>query len=177
MSIKEIVLAGTPQLRVPTHNANPAWFGSYAAQELVQDLLDTMKAMNGVGLAAPQIGVALRVLVYGFEHSPRYPTQASVPVTVMVNPEIISKSEHLTSMYEGCLSLPNVRGLVPRHEWIEVRAYDQQGNSIQRKIEGFEARIIQHELDHLDSKVFPEAMTDLKTLGITSALQAAKICP
>jgi len=177
MSVKEIVLAGNPLLRIATETVDETWFTSNAAEELIETLFETMHAANGVGLAAPQIGVALRVLVYGFEKNTRYPEHASIPLSVMVNPEILAKSELKASLYEGCLSLPNIRGLVPRYDWIEVRFQDHEGHWFQRKIHGFEARIIQHEIDHLDSKLFPEAMTDLTTLGITSALREAKICP
>ncbi len=175
MAIKNIVLAGTPQLRHIAVNVSPDWFDSFTSKTLIEDLFATMKARNGVGLAAPQIGIDLRILVYGFQTNPRYPDQDPVPLTLMVNPEVIQKSPDFVYLYEGCLSLPEIRGLVPRHEWIEVKAQDGKGVVFQKRYSGFEARIIQHELDHLDGKLYPERMDNMRTLGVTAALRDAGI--
>ena len=175
MTIKNIVLAGTPQLRHIAVNVSPDWFDSYTTKTLIDDLFATMKARQGVGLAATQIGIDLRILVYGFQTNARYPDQDPVPLTLMVNPEIIQKSAEMVYLYEGCLSLPEIRGLVPRHEWIEVKSYDAKGQESQKRYTGFEARIIQHELDHLDGKLYPERMDNMRTLGVTAALKEAGI--
>ena len=173
MTVKDIVLAGTPQLRQIAKSINSQWFGTNDAISLIAELFDTMKARNGVGLAAPQIGVSLRVIVYGFQVNSRYPDQDPVPLTLMVNPKIIEGSKDLIYLYEGCLSLPEIRGFVPRHEWIEIQAQDEKGQLFQKRYEGFEARIIQHEIDHLDGRLYPERMDNMRTLGITSALKEA----
>lgn len=173
MTIKNIVLAGTPQLRHIAKAVNTQWFGTNQAKALIEELFETMKARQGVGLAAPQIGESLRVIVYGFQTNARYPDQAPVPLTLMVNPKIIQASPDVIYLYEGCLSLPEVRGLVPRHEWIEVQAQDEKGHMFQNRYQGFEARIIQHEIDHLDGKIYPERMDNMRTLGISSALKEA----
>lgn len=173
MSLHNIILAGTPQLRQPAHAVTTGWFGSKEAKILIEDLFATMKARQGVGLAAPQINVPLRVIVYGFDVNARYPDQAPVPLTLMVNPKVIQVSQEKIYLYEGCLSLPEVRGLVPRHEWIEVEAQNEKGTPFQKRYEGFEARIIQHEIDHLEGKLYPERMDNMRTLGITAALKEA----
>lgn len=176
MAIKNIVLAGTPQLRHITQLVPQEWFGTPQLNEMIHTLFETMKARKGVGLAASQIGVEYRLMVYGFDSPhPRYPDQDPVPLTLMINPQIISKSPEIIYLYEGCLSIPELRGLVPRHEWIEVKFQDKDGNAHQKRATGFEARIIQHETDHLDGKLFPERMDNMRTLGITAALRDAGV--
>lgn len=173
MTIKNIIVAGTPQLRQPAQSVPATWFGTKEATILIEDLFTTMQARQGVGLAAPQINVPLRILVYGFEVNARYPDQAPVPLNLMINPKIIQTSEEKIYLYEGCLSLPEIRGLVPRHAWIEVVAQDKNGNPFQNRYQGFEARIIQHEMDHLEGKLYPERMDNMRTLGVTAALREA----
>jgi peptide deformylase len=173
MTIKNIILAGTPQLRQLSQPVPQEWIGSEEINQLIAELFGTMKARQGVGLAAPQINVPLRVLTYGFQINTRYPDQDPVPLTLMINPEILTTSEDKIYLYEGCLSFPEVRGLVPRYEWIQVRAQNEKGEWFENRYQGFEARIIQHEVDHLDGKLYPERMDNLRTLGITSALREA----
>jgi peptide deformylase len=173
MAIKNIILAGTPLLRQIAPNVDPSWFNTTVAEQLVDDLIATMKAREGVGLAAPQIGVSLRLFAYGFEINSRYPDQNPVPLNIFFNPEIIKASDDMIYLYEGCLSVPQIRGLVPRHAWLEIRAQDIHGNWFEKRLENFEARIFQHELDHLNGKIFPERMDNLRTLGVTSALREA----
>lgn len=175
MQIPSIVLAGDPLLREQTALFDQQLFNSAKAQKMIDTLFATMKANNGAGLAAPQIGLPYQVLVYGFDHNPRYPDQASVPLTVMFNPLVINKSESTIELYEGCLSLPEVRGLVPRYEWIEVQSQNFNGETVSKKYQGFEARIIQHEIDHLNGTLFPERVANLKTLGMTQALRRAGV--
>jgi len=177
MSQPKILLAGNPQLRIPSKRVKSNDFHTTALSDLIDLLFQTMKQTNGVGLAAIQINVPLRVIVYGFDHNPRYPNEGPVPKTVLLNPEIVKRSDTIIHSYEGCLSLPDVRGLVPRHDWIEVQGLGHDGQLINKKVTGFEARIIQHEIDHTHGELFPDKMTDMKTLGITSALQEAGVIP
>ncbi len=176
MTVKNIVLAGTPSLRQASQPVDAQWFGTHDAKTLIHDLFDTMKARLGVGLAAPQIGVNLRVFIYGFEKAhERYPDQKPVPLTIMINPKIVAASAEKEYLYEGCLSVPDVRGLVPRHDWVEVQAQHENGQYFQKRYEGFEARIIQHEFAHIEGKLFCDYMDDMRTLGITSALRESGI--
>jgi peptide deformylase len=177
MPTQPIVLAGNLQLRGENSPIDEQLFNSLKAQNMVDTLLATMKANNGAGLAAPQVGLSYQLLVYGFDHNPRYPDQASVPLTVMFNPKIIRHSENVIEIYEGCLSLPDLRGSVPRYESIEIQAQNIKGESFTKTYHGFEARIIQHEIDHLNGTLFPERVKNLKTLGMTTALRKAGIIP
>lgn len=173
MNIQNIVLAGTPILRHIAQPVKENWFGSNEAKDLLETLFATMKARQGAGLAAPQINIPLRVLVYGFQTNTRYPDQDPVPFNVLINPEIVARSVEKIYLYEGCLSLPELRGFVPRHEWVEIRFQDPDGGWQQHRVTGFEARIVQHEIDHLDGKLYPERMDNMRTLGITAALKEA----
>lgn len=164
MNIKEITLAGNPILkRVSDPIEN---FSDPLLHQLILDLFDTMKAHQGAGLAAPQIGVSKRVIVYGFTHNPRYPKEKPIPDTVLINPEIIEYSRETEEYYEGCLSLTNLRGLVARSKSIVYKARLPSGEIIQKETEGFEARIIQHEIDHLDGILFPSKMKDMRSLAM-----------
>ena len=139
-------------------------------RELLRDMRDTMEALSGVGLAAPQIGVGLRVVIFGTPpdqdggQNPRYPDAGEVPYTVLINPVITPLSEHREEGWEGCLSLPGLRGVVPRFLHIRYQGYDEYGSLIDRTVSGFHARVVQHECDHLAGKVFLDRMPDLLTL-------------
>lgn len=167
MSVREILRMGDPRLlRV----AEPVTeFGS-ALEALLVDLFDTMEAAGGVGLAAPQIGVDLQLVVFGFERSERYPEAPAVPRTILANPVIEPLSEETAEGWEGCLSVPGLRGLVPRFERIRYRGQDESGAPIDRVAEGFHARVVQHECDHLIGRLYPTRMTDLTKLGFTDVL-------
>ncbi|MFN5049959.1 peptide deformylase [Roseateles sp.] len=168
MAVREILKMGDPRLlRV----AQPVReFGTPALRELVADMLDTMKAANGAGLAAPQIGVDLRLVIFGFERNERYPEAPPVPMTVLINPEITPQSELLEEGWEGCLSVPGLRGVVPRHASIRYRGFDPEGQPIDRLAEGFHARVVQHECDHLDGLLYPMRVRDFSRFGFTSVL-------
>ena len=168
MAVREILRMGDPRLlRV----AQPVReFGTPELQALVADMFDTMAAANGAGLAAPQIGVDLQVVIFGFEHSERYPEAPAVPRTVLVNPLVTPLPGDLVEGWEGCLSVPGLRGLVPRHERVRYRGFDLDGQPIEREAEGFHARVVQHECDHLIGRLYPTRMTDLSKLGFTSVL-------
>jgi len=145
-------------------------FNSPELQTLLTDMFDTMEALDGAGLAAPQIGVSLRVVIFGVESNPRYPEAEAVPTTVLINPEIEVLDETTEEGWEGCLSVPGLRGLVPRHLKIRYRGVDQYGHSIERTASGFHARVVQHEVDHLDGVLYPMRINDLHSFGYEDVL-------
>lgn len=145
-------------------------FDTQALHGLVYDLIDTMRAANGAGLAAPQIGVDLQVVLFGFDHNPRYPDAPPVPRTVLVNPVVTPLGETMEEGWEGCLSVPGLRGVVPRYARIRYRGLDPLGRPVEREAEGFHARVVQHECDHLIGRLYPTRMSDLTRLGYTSVL-------
>ena len=137
---------------------------------LVADMQETMVAANGAGLAAPQIGVDLQLVIFGFQRNERYPEAPPVPLTVLINPQISPLSDELVEGWEGCLSVPGLRGQVPRWARIHYTGFDLQGNAIEREADGFHARVVQHECDHLIGRLYPTRMPDLSKLGFTSVL-------
>lgn len=145
-------------------------FDTPALHTLVADLFDTMAAANGAGLAAPQIGVNLRVVIFGMDHNPRYPEAPPVPRTVLVNPVLEPLTTEQEEDWEGCLSVPGLRGLVPRITRLRYSGYDQFGQQIDRTVEGFHARVVQHECDHLDGVLYPSRIRDLRQFGFSEAL-------
>jgi peptide deformylase len=168
MTIREILKMGDPRLlRVAA--PVPA-FGTPELKALVADLLDTMEAADGAGLAAPQIGVDLQVVIFGFTSNQRYPQAPPVPLTVLCNPVIEPLTEAMAEGWEGCLSVPGLRGVVPRWSRIRYRGFDAEGVPIEREAEGFHARVVQHECDHLIGRLYPTRMTDLTRFGFTSVL-------
>ena len=132
---------------------------------LLQDMHDTMDALNGAGLAAPQIGEQLRVVIFGVARNPRYPSAEPVPYTVLINPIITPLSEDLEEGWEGCLSVPGMRGVVPRYTQLRYQGYDQFGVPIDRSVGGFHARVVQHEYDHLDGILYPMRIRDMRNFG------------
>lgn len=168
MAVREILKMGDPRLlRVA---APVLEFGSHELQVLISDLLDTMHAASGAGLSAPQIGVDRAVVVFGFEHNPRYPEADPVPETILINPVIEPLSEAQEEDWEGCLSVPGMRGRVPRYTTIRYRGRDAQGQAIERTATGFHARVVQHECDHLIGKLYPMRIRDFTSFGFTSVL-------
>ena len=137
---------------------------------LIADMEDTMHAMDGAGLAAPQIGVGLRVVVFGFDSNPRYPEAGSVPYTVLINPVLTPLSDEVEDDWEGCLSVPGLRGLVPRWKQLRYEGYDPSGGYIVREVDGFHARVVQHETDHLDGILYPMRVRDMRRFGFTDIL-------
>ena len=169
MTVRDILKMGDARLlRV----AQPVTaFDSDALHLLVTDLLDTMRAANGAGLAAPQIGVDLQVVIFGsHDRNPRYPDRPVVPPTVLVNPVITPLGNATEDDWEGCLSVPGMRGVVPRWSRIRYTGFDQYGEPIDRNAEGFHARVVQHECDHLWGKLYPMRMTDMTKFGFTEVL-------
>jgi peptide deformylase len=137
---------------------------------LITDMQDTMQALNGAGLAAPQIGVLLRVVIFGMDANPRYPDAEPVPYTVLVNPVITLLDAEMEEGWEGCLSVPGMRGLVPRYLRLRYQGFDARGAVIDRSVEGFHARVVQHECDHLDGVLYPMRIRDLGNFGFTEEL-------
>ncbi len=142
---------------------------------LIQDLWDTMAARGGVGIAAPQIGVPLRVVVFEVANSERYPEAPPVPRTVLINPEIEFPDNQIVDGWEGCLSVPGLRGVVPRYRRIRYRGFDADGSRFELEAEDFHARVVQHECDHLDGVLYPQRMRDLTTLGFEDELRQAQL--
>jgi peptide deformylase len=168
MTVRDILKMGDPRLlRV----ARPVTaFDTLELHALVNDLFDTLAAANGAGLAAPQIGVDLQLVVFGFDHNARYPEAPAVPRTVLLNPVITPLGEQEVEGWEGCLSVPGLRGVVPRWARIRYSGFDPRGAAIEREAEGFHARVVQHECDHLIGRLYPTRMRDLSRFGYTEVL-------
>jgi peptide deformylase len=168
MTVREILKMGDPRLLriAPPVTA----FDTPELHALIADMFDTMEAANGAGLAAPQIGVDLQLVIFGFERNARYPDAQPVPRTVLLNPSITPLDGAMEEGWEGCLSVPGLRGVVPRFSRIRYSGFDPQGRPIEREAEGFHARVVQHECDHLIGRLYPTRMTDLSKLGFTSVL-------
>ena len=145
-------------------------FNTTELRALLADMRETMIAAHGAGLAAPQIGVLLRVVIFGFEHNDRYPDAEPVPYTEIVNPVLTPIGPDLEEDWEGCLSVPGLRGRVQRHARLRYTGFDPRGNRIDREVTGFHARVVQHECDHLDGILYPFRMRDLRQLGYTDVL-------
>lgn len=139
-------------------------------ESLVADMDDTMRSLDGAGIAAPQIGVSLRVVIFEVQENPRYPHVAPVPYTVLVNPELTPLGDEQHEGWEGCLSVPGMRGLVPRFHKLRYRGFDLHGAPIDRTVEGFHARVVQHEVDHLDGILYPQRVLDLRNFGFEDVL-------
>ena len=169
MTIREILKMGDPRL---LRNAPEVTkFDTDELHLLISDMLDTMAAANGAGLAAPQIGVDLQLVIFGTDAvNPRYPDAPVVPRTVLINPVITALDAAIENGWEGCLSVPGMRGVVPRHARIRYSGFDQYGDAIDRTVDGFHARVVQHECDHLIGKLYPMRMTDFTQFGFTEVL-------
>lgn len=168
MTVREILKMGDARLlRV----ARPVTaFDTLDLHELVTDLFETMQVANGAGLAAPQIGVDLAMVVFGFTHTRRYPDADAVPPTVLINPQITPLGDAEDEAWEGCLSVPGLRGMVPRFSRIRYEGFDARGQRIEREASGFHARLVQHECDHLIGKLYPMRVRDFRQFGYTSVL-------
>lgn len=168
MTVREILRMGDPRLlRV----AEPVRaFDVPELHQLIEDMFDTMHAANGAGLAAPQIGVNLQLVIYGFRQNPRYPDAPAVPETVLINPVLTPLSEDMEEGFEGCLSVPGLRGSVPRYTRLRYAGVDQFGSPIKRDAEGFHARVVQHEVDHLLGILYPMRIRDFSRFGFTEVM-------
>ena len=166
--IRPILRMGDPRLL--QRSAPVQHFGTPELEALLVDLRDTMAAASGAGLAAPQIGVPLQVVIFGVEVNPRYPDADPVPYTELVNPVLTALSEEMADDWEGCLSVPGLRGVVPRYAQLRYEGFDPQGRKIRREVSGFHARVVQHEVDHLFGILYPMRMRDLSRFGYTDVL-------
>jgi peptide deformylase len=168
MTIRRVLKMGDPLL---FQVAEPVLeFDTPELHSLIGDMFDTMAALNGAGLAAPQIGVSRRVVIFGVEANPRYPDAEPVPATVLINPVIEPLTQHTEDGWEGCLSVPGMRGLVSRCTHLRYSGFDQHGKQLTREAHGFHARVVQHECDHLDGILYPMRLKDIRLFGYEDAL-------
>ena len=166
--IRPVLRMGDPRLWQKSMSVTR--FGTAELEELLRDMRDTMAHLNGAGLAAPQIGVPLRVVIFGVTSNPRYPDIEPVPDTVLINPVLTPLSTEEEEGWEGCLSVPGMRGWVPRFRRLRYAGYDEAGRFFQRDVEGFHARVVQHEVDHLDGVLYPMRIRDFTRFGFNEAL-------
>ena len=168
MAVRPVLRMGDPLLLQRAREVQQ--FGTKALDELIVDMLDTMESLDGAGLAAPQIGESVRVVIFGVKRNPRYPDAEEVPYTVLINPTIRPVGDEKEEGWEGCLSVPGMRGLVPRYRRIRYAGFDQYGAPIEREVGDFHARVVQHECDHLDGVLYPMRIADLRNFGFTEVL-------
>lgn len=168
MAVREVLKMGDPRLLVAS--APVTAFGTPELRALLVDMHDTMRALNGAGLAAPQIGVNLQVVIFEVNGNPRYPDVEPVPYTVLINPALEALSDATEEGWEGCLSVPGMRGLAPRHTALRYRGVDAGGQPVDRSVQGFHARVVQHEVDHLRGILYPMRIRDLARFGFTDTL-------
>jgi peptide deformylase len=173
MSVRRVLKMGEPLLLCVA--AEVTRFDA-ELRELVADMDDTMRALSGAGIAAPQIGLSVRVVIFELKDNPRYPHITPVPYTVLVNPLVTPLTAEQDEGWEGCLSVPGMRGLVPRYRRLRYTGFDQYGAPLDRTVEGFHARVVQHEVDHLDGILFPQRVRDLRDFGFEDAL-AGRMTP
>ncbi len=168
MATRPVLKMGDPLL---FEEADPVIkFSTPELDQLVEDMFDTMRAESGAGLAAPQIGVSQRVVIFGVEANPRYPDIEEIPMTVLINPIIEPIGDEMEQGWEGCLSVPGMRGLVPRYTTIRYRGFNQKGETLEQVVSEFHARVVQHECDHLDGILYPMRIKDLRYFGFESVL-------
>jgi len=173
MAIRSVLKIGNPFLNKTSKKV--ATIDAELRQGVIQDMLDTMAAEDGAGIAAPQIGVD--IIIFGIEKNPRYPEAEAVPTTILINPEITALTDVMEDAWEGCLSVPDYRGLVPRYQSIRYTGFNEQGQIIDREVTGFHARVVQHELDHLDGILYPQRIVNLADFGLIKELETAEIIP
>jgi peptide deformylase len=168
MTVRSVLRMGEPLLLEKAQAITQ--FDTPELHALIEDMQDTMQAMNGAGIAAPQIGVSLQVVIFGVGANPRYPDAEQVPYTVLINPTLNFIGDEIEDGWEGCLSVPGMRGVVPRFARLHYTGFDQYGNVIDRLVSGFHARVVQHECDHLNGILYPMRITDLSQFGFTDVL-------
>jgi peptide deformylase len=166
--IREVLRMGDPRLWQVSRPIEA--FGTAELADLLTDMRDTMAHLNGAGLAAPQIGVPLRVVIFGVKSNPRYPGIDDVPDTVLINPVLTPLADEIEEGWEGCLSVPGMRGWVPRFQRLKYSGFDEHGQRFEREVEGFHARVVQHEVDHLDGVLYPMRIRDFTRFGFNEAL-------
>lgn len=166
MTIQSVLKMGHPQLATPSQTV----VDFSVLDTLIQDMKDTMLQERGIGIAAPQIGCNLRVIIFGSENNQRYPAEDAVPFTILINPVITPLTSDMVDGWEGCLSVPGMRGLVARYQKIKYSGVDAKGHVISRVAEGFHARVVQHECDHLDGILYPQRLKDMRYFGFEDSL-------
>ena len=166
--IRPVLKMGEPRLLEKSHAVEA--FDTPELRELIGDMRETMAHLNGAGLAAPQVGVLQRVVIFGVRSNPRYPDVEEVPDTVLINPVIQPIGSEIEDGWEGCLSVPGLRGVVPRYRRLRYQGFDERGERIDRTVEGFHARVVQHECDHLDGILYPMRIRDFSTFGFVDVL-------
>ena len=165
MAILKVARLGHPILRKIAEPVPPEGIGAPVIQQLIDDMIETMVEYDGAGLAAPQVHVSQQIVVFEVEGNPRYPDAESIPLTVLINPKITPTTQHMEEDWEGCLSLPDLRGQVPRYTQVRVEAYDRKGKKLNYVVKDFHARVVQHECDHLIGTVFVDRMTSMASLS------------
>jgi peptide deformylase len=168
MAVRTVLRMGHPLLQRVA--APVTRFGTAELRRLVSDMDDTMRALSGAGIAAPQIGISLRVVIFEVTHNPRYPQAEPVPYTVLVNPVLDPLGDERDEAWEGCLSVPGLRGRVSRHTHLRYRGFDLDGRPLDRTVTGFHARVVQHEVDHLDGILYPQRVADMRSFGFEDEL-------
>ena len=168
MAIKPVLRMGDPRLLQPSRPIKK--FRTVELNELINDLRDTMASLQGAGLAAPQIGVNLQVVIFGVDENPRYPDAEAVPFTLLINPKLTPLDDAIEEGWEGCLSVPGMRGLVPRFLNLRYQGFDEKGKKIERTVSNFHARVVQHECDHLAGILYPMRIRDMRNFGFTAEL-------
>ena len=172
MAVKPVLRMGDARLLEKAQPVN--YFDTAELHGLLADMRDTMAALDGAGLAAPQIGVPLQVVIFGVQANPRYPDAEDIPETVLINPVVTPLGDAMEDGWEGCLSVPGMRGMVPRYKTVRYRGVNEKGSAIDRSVEGFHARVVQHECDHLCGILYPMRMRDMRQFGFTEVLFPAR---
>jgi peptide deformylase len=173
--IRDVLRMG--DARLLQRSAEVTQFNTEELKQLLVDMRDTMAQLNGAGLAAPQIGVLQRVVIFGVHANPRYPDVEEVPDTVLINPRLEPLGSEMQEGWEGCLSVPGMRGWVPRWKRLRYSGYDERGRRFEREVQGFHARVVQHEVDHLDGILYPMRVRDLRKFGFSEALFPGEALP
>lgn len=174
MAVKRVLKMGDPRLLEASEPVDPDEISTL--KPLVQDMIDTMNSLDGAGIAAPQIGVHKRVVIFEVTQNPRYPEAEEIPFTVLINPEITPLDDEMSDGWEGCLSVPGIRGVVPRYKNVRYQGLDLDGNKIERTVGEFHARVVQHECDHLDGILFPQRVADMRLFGFEDELMDSGDC-
>src|SRR3954471_2563247 len=168
MAVRPVLRMGDPRLFEQSRRVEA--FDTPELHDLIADMQDTMAALDGAGLAAPQIGVGLQVVIFGVDHNPRYPDAEVVPYTILINPTLEAAGDEMEEGWEGCLSVPGMRGLVPRYKHLRYRGVDEHGKPIDRTVQDFHARVVQHEVDHLLGILYPMRIRDMRSFGFVEEL-------
>lgn len=171
----EVIKMGHPTLREISKSISQEEVENIETQKFIDDLIETMKAQNGAGIAAPQVGVLKRIFIMECKNNPRYPDNNQFPLSVLINPEIIPLTEEKVESWEGCLSIPNVRGMLPRYQKVLLKGLDRNGKKYSKELDGFQAVVAQHELDHLDGILFIDRMEDMKHLSFLAEYMKYKM--